>query len=256
MNRVWRESSAKGSQLLLLLAVADFADDEGVAWPGIDALARKTRLSRRQTQYNIQALIRAGELELTNHGGAGAKDTNRYLVTPDKGAKIAPCKVSRVQSATNKGATGGKKRVQPIAPEPSGNHQEPSGGKKAPRRKNETPFPEEFILDGPCMDYAIGRGMDAERAEYQFERLRNWALANDVRKRDWMATWRNWVLKEIRDNGKGAGNYPSLTRINGGRGGERQIERPDLMGQDRLEWERKRYEQRQRQEQEAQRASS
>ena len=117
MSEVWKSSSLKGSRLLLLLAIADHADDDGVAWPGIDSLARKTRMSRRQTITNIQALIEAGELELLDPGGLGAKDTNKYRVIT-KSAKTALFPNKGAVSA-NKGAIRANKGAVATAPEPS-----------------------------------------------------------------------------------------------------------------------------------------
>ena len=51
MNWVWEHSTAKGSELLLLLDIADAADDQGRnAFPSISTLAAKTRMSRRTVQ--------------------------------------------------------------------------------------------------------------------------------------------------------------------------------------------------------------
>ena len=70
MSRVWDESEQKGSALLLLLAIADYAhDDGGGAYPGVDTLAKKTRLSVRQTQRVIQQLADSGELEIQRSAG-------------------------------------------------------------------------------------------------------------------------------------------------------------------------------------------
>ena len=49
-TEVWRGSRHKSGNLLVLLAMADHADDEGKAWPGIPLLARKARLSERHTR--------------------------------------------------------------------------------------------------------------------------------------------------------------------------------------------------------------
>jgi len=41
MTYVWEHSSQKGTLLLLLLAVADFADKDGKAYPSIRTLANR-----------------------------------------------------------------------------------------------------------------------------------------------------------------------------------------------------------------------
>lgn len=59
---VWRKSKAKGSTLLVLLAVADFADDHGNCWPTVERLANKTGLTRRAVQRHLQELARMNEI--------------------------------------------------------------------------------------------------------------------------------------------------------------------------------------------------
>jgi hypothetical protein len=63
-SRVWKFSRHKSGNLLVLLAVADHADEEGNAWPGIDRLARMTRLSDRHVRRCLNALLETGELEI------------------------------------------------------------------------------------------------------------------------------------------------------------------------------------------------
>jgi hypothetical protein len=70
MARVWANSAAKGSALLLLLAVADHAHDDGSgAWPSVATLARKCRLDRRQIQRLLRRLEASGELLLEQSPG-------------------------------------------------------------------------------------------------------------------------------------------------------------------------------------------
>lgn len=78
MNRVWENSSACGGELLVLLAIADHADDRGLAWPGIDSLARKSRLTARHVTRCLNNLAAAGELQIQNN--RGPKGTNFYQV--------------------------------------------------------------------------------------------------------------------------------------------------------------------------------
>ena len=68
MSRAWRLSRAKGGELLVLLAIGDFADDNGTAYPSIATLAKKARLSERQTQRAVHHLVDLGELEIGSGG--------------------------------------------------------------------------------------------------------------------------------------------------------------------------------------------
>ena len=80
MSHVWEHSEQRGSRLLMLLAIADFADDHGIAYPGIERLARKTRMSERNAQMTLRALEQAGELLIETGKGieTGHGCTNRY----------------------------------------------------------------------------------------------------------------------------------------------------------------------------------
>ena len=132
MANVWDNSKAEGTALLLLLAIADYANEDGEAWPAVATLAHKIRLSERQTQYILKQLVASGELEIEVK--AGRKHTNLYRILPQKVQPIAPCEQEKVQSTapptaahgavdcttqTGKGAVQRAEKVQSTAPDPS-----------------------------------------------------------------------------------------------------------------------------------------
>jgi hypothetical protein len=139
---VWRHARAKGSNLLVLLAIADIAGDDGIARPEWDTsianLARKTRLSERAVQYCIRDLEKDGELSTyAPHGRARA---NTYQVLIDANHKLFDGPVSTprlpvdkpvdkntaenpgVQPVAPQGCKPASKKVQPVAPDPSFRH--------------------------------------------------------------------------------------------------------------------------------------
>ncbi len=77
MSAVWDGSKHKGSTLLQLLAIADHAGDDGFAWPGIETLSRKTRLTTRAILKNNDLLEASGELYIDHNRRRG----NQYIVT-------------------------------------------------------------------------------------------------------------------------------------------------------------------------------
>ena len=78
---VWHNSQQTGSGLLVLLAIADHANDDGICWPSVARLARKARVSERQCQRLISQLVDAGELAV-ERGGHGPKSTTVYRILP------------------------------------------------------------------------------------------------------------------------------------------------------------------------------
>ncbi|MCW4004962.1 MAG: helix-turn-helix domain-containing protein [Candidatus Bathyarchaeota archaeon] len=65
MSRIWESSKQSGSALLVLLAIADMANDDGVAWPSIATLSRKCRLSEPQTRRLLRKLENDQDIEIT-----------------------------------------------------------------------------------------------------------------------------------------------------------------------------------------------
>jgi len=81
-DAVWRESKAEGRTLLVLLALADHANDQGVSWPTLRGLAEKARCTR---QTVISAITWAEtHRELLVDRGGGRNHRNRYSLFPDK----------------------------------------------------------------------------------------------------------------------------------------------------------------------------
>jgi len=79
MTAVWEYSQHKGSNLLVLLAIADHAHDDGRdAYPSIKALAKKTRMVQRGIYRIIAELVASGELLVEKN--ASPKRTNLYQV--------------------------------------------------------------------------------------------------------------------------------------------------------------------------------
>lgn len=108
---VWKFSKSSGSTLLVALAIADFADDEGRAYPSVSTLATKARVSERTAQYALTELVGLSELAIER--GTGPRGCNTYHIlvealrgAQDRGAKDAGGADSAgVQNTAQGGAT-------------------------------------------------------------------------------------------------------------------------------------------------------
>lgn len=69
MSRVWEDSQQQKTNLLMLLAIADNANDDGYAFPGVAYLAQKTRMSRRSAGLRVRHLAACGELHVYPRAG-------------------------------------------------------------------------------------------------------------------------------------------------------------------------------------------
>jgi hypothetical protein len=130
MAWVIENSQTRGNQYIVLLMIANRADEDGAsAWPSIRWLARRSRLSERTVQRAIRKLEKGGDLGIEK--AAGPRGTNLYQVimqpglyrgdTRDRGDKLTP------RQGVHKGVTGvtpdtsyTSKRVRPPYPPQSG----------------------------------------------------------------------------------------------------------------------------------------
>lgn len=106
MTMIWNSAPYKGQTLLALLALADWANDEGYCFPGIRQIAKKSRQSERNAQRCIHRMVRDGLLIVHEAGGGrreGGKMGHRptYQINTDN---LSPFqKAERVTSRLTKG---------------------------------------------------------------------------------------------------------------------------------------------------------
>lgn len=83
---VWERSRLKGSDLNLLQAIADQANDDGEAWPAQETLQAKARFDTlRGLQIALKRVEASNELKIverTRDGGKG-NITNLYVINVD-----------------------------------------------------------------------------------------------------------------------------------------------------------------------------
>lgn len=80
MTQVWENGPEKQGELLVLLALSDFADDDGFAWPSMARIAQKARMLERSAQRIIRQLEIDGWLEIET--GNGRHGCNQYRINP------------------------------------------------------------------------------------------------------------------------------------------------------------------------------
>lgn len=146
ISAVLTHSGSKGTARSVLTALANRADENGLAWPAVKYLAGAANCSPRSVQYSLRSLEEAGELVVKVGREGGRRVTPLYWIAlpglsgevdedhpyfdrqrgaklasfhSKKGAKPAPIEPERVQTSHEKGATHGQERVQQFAPDTS-----------------------------------------------------------------------------------------------------------------------------------------
>lgn len=186
MSAVW-ELDLTPVEKLVFLALADCANDEGLAWPSIATIQRKANVGERTVQRSIRTLEAMGLLTRQEVIGKGCKYTlnPRHAGTP---ATKAPVPQSAQTPAT-------------LAPKPSRN----TNNKKKPER----PMPDGWVPS------AFGKGSESRRIVdgWPPDELKKRLEAFEAHHRakgsmfsDWQAAWSTWVLNSktfgARQNGK------------------------------------------------------
>lgn len=76
LSYIFEHSKTKGSARVLMLAIADMANDEGECWPGKARLEKKINVTLRNVIKLVQECERMGELAVIERPDA----TNRYVI--------------------------------------------------------------------------------------------------------------------------------------------------------------------------------
>lgn len=124
MSLVWEHAPYTAGSLLVLLALADWANDDGIAWPSMERLAKKARIDRRSAQRIVRQLEKDGTLEI-ERGGGRAKQ-HKYLLKLQTATNCRPLgtaensDISNAETATfhPQRAASDTETATPTSPDP------------------------------------------------------------------------------------------------------------------------------------------
>jgi hypothetical protein len=204
MTAVWA-ITLPDSEKLVLLALADCANDEGVCWPSMATLAAKCSKSDRTVQAAIKALVGKGHLTRNEILGKGCN----YTVHPRSGCApeaAAPRKDFTPEAIADTPEAASDKPSRTIIPKKD----KPSLGKRA------TKIPSDFapVMSGKTASVVAGwpPGKFADVVEHFIDHH----TAKGTLSHDWQASWRTWVKNDAkweprngRSNGKPLGGNQS-----------------------------------------------
>jgi hypothetical protein len=225
ISKVWEGYPGGGSELLALLALADWSDDDGRCWPSIASVSKKTRLERRQAQRVIHRLIDAGYVVVTgNETGGAPGSTRQYRIVLSKLTGVSHDTPTGVAKDTgvlrDTGVTGDADGCHPrretgvshdtqTVSEPSvhvntreqaRSDSSASSKTKKPdttlakfieacKTAGEKPIPD----DDPVFEYAEKVGIDHDMLACAWVEFKSRYLPTTKRQKDWRAHFRNAV---------------------------------------------------------------
>lgn len=194
---------------MLLLVLADFANDEGVCWPSIKSLATNADLGDRHVSGELKALARDGYITIEEHAGK----SNHYRVNSPKGMNHSSgVKPSSSRTTVQGGdepqfTTGDEPQATPLlnpsSPPLRLTPIEPSGltTKEPPERaraKRATQVPDAFEVTDELYDWAwFQLTMPKQRVDAETDKFLDHFRANGKTMKDWTAAWKNWMRRSL-----------------------------------------------------------
>lgn len=121
MSDIWDNGPKDKSEILILLALADYSNDAGECWPAMASIALKARMSERGAQKIVARLIETGWLEVEI--GGGRRNCNLYRI---KNPELGSPRTTFTPNVVTETPNTVPKNPEPRSPEPSMNHHEPS----------------------------------------------------------------------------------------------------------------------------------
>lgn len=222
------------TQKLVLLLLADTANDYGDAWPSALALADDSGLSDRTVRTALDALEGMGLIEGRRELGRATRWCVRVGSEP---ASETPAPIADPSETTSDPSeTGAPRKPLPTTPEtddvgprkllPGGsetvsdrtliNPQEnPQGtpigdaAAAAPPRRG-IRLPADWWPDDKLGRYAHDLGLDPRRVAENFRDYWHAKAGKDATKLDWPATWRGWCRRDAERRGSGRGGSRDL----------------------------------------------
>jgi hypothetical protein len=88
LSVVWEHAPYEAGSLLVLLAMADYCNDDCQCWPRVESIAKKARLGVRQTHNVLRQLRKDGVLSVEQGGGRGVPSRYRLCVETLKSISV------------------------------------------------------------------------------------------------------------------------------------------------------------------------
>ena len=234
-----RDKQLTSSRRMVLVCLAIYAGEDGRSWPSQKLIADESGCGIRSVKDHIKWLDDNGFISRTTKklGQGNGSRTNYHISlqrlsegTKDRGAEIAGANNARAKSVPCEGS------IPPLT-----NRQEPSISNSNELDLRDTPpeqpkrkaaprgaargsrIPDNWAPSPKDYAYASSKGVTPEEINNEAERFRNhWlsATGRSATKRDWSATWRNWIIGDygiVERKRKAADRAASNGNRNGGK---------------------------------------
>ena len=206
---------------LVLLKLADHADENGECFPSIERIATDTEMNERSVRRHLEALEAAGLIDRRTRGRgkfyrlnvAAKPDTeagNEQLTPDTESANTAPTPDSLSTTPDSLSKTPDTESGRSLT---VSNHQEPvkkeGRTKRAPRTAR---IAADWMPSTEGLQLARNEGLTDDQINKALDRFVDHYVGTGRRAADWEAFWRNWIREDVRRADEGAGGgWDALT---------------------------------------------
>jgi len=83
ITRAYGSTVTDSTDISVLVALADQANDDGICWPSVGSISRRTRLSERTVQRALRSLVADRQISVTGAIlGGSHRQTPTYVIHP------------------------------------------------------------------------------------------------------------------------------------------------------------------------------
>lgn len=174
----------KPAEKLVLLGLANYADDVGLCWPSQTTLADDTDLSARTIWSALQGLEKRGLIERHRRNRADGSRTSDMFVL------VLPLLPTRKICEAN--SQDLQAQLAAVAShEPSGNRQKKPTPDGVGRKRGSRRVPDSWSPSDDLIAWATAEGLTAELIEAELPKFRDHEFR--AARSDWDAAFRNWL---------------------------------------------------------------
>lgn len=205
------------TQKLVLVCLADHADDAGGCWPSIQRICTRTGLGKTAVIEAIGVLEQAGYVNANRSNG---RHTTYQLLLQVASKPVRQADRYASRTGSRRGMAPVREAIEPDrqAVEPGRqadtNRQEPSLNRpkeQAEKKRKGFPLPMDWQPTEEDVAFAREHNVDPQVEAAKFRDYWHAIPGAKGRKCDWSATWRNWV-RRVKQFGR-IGNRKSLAEI-------------------------------------------
>lgn len=193
------------TERLVLISLAEWADDDGVCWYSQDRIAERVEVSRRQVIRLIDKLEARGIIVRVER----LQRSVRYQIRCD--ATMSHVTSASYDTAMSHGDVTSEApdvtQQRHIRCDTAMSHKPPVTTKRTTkeppertRAKKATAVPDDFEVTFEMESWAVREGVAATAIEPETAKFKDYHRAKGSTMKDWAAAWRNWMRNSLTFN--------------------------------------------------------